>query len=474
MKPSLGIEIGERYLKLVAARPAAAKQGGWLEFGAYPISNFQDGEISKIISSFLQKTKFKARSAAICIPRNMLTVKTLQLPTRDSKESEQMIELHLGRLVPYKKEEIIFGHQFLGTNATGYGTEMLAIVRRDTVRRQCNIVEAAGLSVDKMYLSSHGAWQWVMDNFHTEMEEKDLYLLLDVDYSFVDLVIFSSKALLFSRTIAIDPAKEGLNTYDLAKLINEIKQSLIIFYNEAMHKKPAGIFIAGSSVITGLRAKIENEFNLPVKEVPSPVSKYSPSSGGANLPKDISLSAVSELVLEDNPNRIAFVLPEVQIQRSLKEKTKELLILGTLLIYFFTAVMAFFVLKLGVKQAYLNKLTRESAVIEENVGVMIGQARKIEFIKDFLYIRKEPLALLQELQKLTPVKIAINYISMDVSYNMTLRGEGEQLSDVFAFTTVLEKSDYFENVATKRTRTKRVKDKEVTEFEITLNSSIKK
>jgi hypothetical protein len=297
-------------------------------------------------------------------------------------------------------------------------------------------------------------------------------MLLDVDHSFIDLIIFSAEQLLFSRTIAIGPAKAGPLAPDMPKLINEIKQSLIVFYNEALHKKPAGIFIGGA-VVAGLREKIEGEFNLPVKDVPTPYSKYASGGRGLEIARDISLDAVSELVLHDNPDRISFVLPEAQIRRTLKERSRKLLILGTLLIYFFSAIMAFFVIRLLVKQSYLNSLNAQSAAIEESVGVMIGQVKKIESIKDFLYIRKEPLALLQELQKVTPQKVAVNYIGIDTAYNMTLRGEGAELSDVFDFTTTLERSPYFENVVTKRTRTKRVKDREVTDFEITLNSSIK-
>jgi Tfp pilus assembly PilM family ATPase len=472
-KPSLGIEIGERYLKLVAARPVIAKNAVSLEFAVEPITGLANDLISGKISSFLQRSKFKPKSTTICIPRNMLTVKTLQLPTRDPKESEQMIELHLGRLVPYKKEEILFGHRFLGVNPTGYSTEMLGIVRRDTIRRQCAIVEAAGLSADNIVLSSYGSWQWLLGNFKNDINDKDLYMLLDVDTTFIDMIIFSSSQLLFSRTINIESGQGVLGAPDSGKIINDIKQSLIVFYNEAIHKKPSNIFISGSTSVAGFKEKINTELGMTVKDVPSPVSKYETRAAQGLIPQDISLNAVSELVLEDNPNRISFVLPEAQIRKSLKEKTKELVVLGALLVFLFMSVMAFFVTRLHARQSYLARLNRQSGTIEESVGVMITQATKIEFIKEFLYLKKEPLAIMQELQKVTPNKIAITYIALDSSYNMTLRGEGEQLSDVFDFTTLLEKSPYFINVVTKRTRTKRVKEREITDFEITLDSSIK-
>ena len=48
-------------------------------------------------------------------------------------------------------------------------------------------IEAAGISVEKITLSSHGAWQWALANVKQEIAKKDLYLLLDIDWAFTDL-----------------------------------------------------------------------------------------------------------------------------------------------------------------------------------------------------------------------------------------------------------------------------------------------
>jgi Fimbrial assembly protein (PilN) len=105
-------------------------------------------------------------------------------------------------------------------------------------------------------------------------------------------------------------------------------------------------------------------------------------------------------------------------------------------------------------------------LIEADVGELIGQSKKIEFIKAFIYTRKLPLALLYELQRIVPKEIAVNFISIDELNNVILRGQGVQLSDVFKFVTTLEGSIYFDGVSTKYTRTKKVKDRELTDFEI--------
>jgi len=469
MKPSLSVEISQKYLKMALMRPQASTP----EFIVEAITDLSDREISDLISQAMRRMKLKSVETKISIPRNMVTVKNLHLPSKDPKEIEQMIDLHIGRLVPFKKEEILFGHQFLGIDNSGYADEMLAIVRQDIARRPHRILESAGVSVDKIMLSSYGAWQWMLANCRERLDKNELYLLLDVDWSFADLIIFNTHNLLFSRSISAEIGEDGLQHTDMAKLINEVKQSLIIFYNEALNKRPATIFISGSEAAQALKGKIESNFDIPVKYVVAPDSGKPPGEEAKrSVPKNVSLTAISEFAQGENPNRIVFGLPEIQIRKSLKEKMRELVILGTLFIYLLTLTIGFFLGRFYVKQSYLKNLKDQNALVRESVGEILEKAKSIEYTKDILSSRKVPLASLLALQKLIPPKISINYITIEEGDKITMRGQGLGLSDVFEFVSALEKSDYFKGAAAKYTRTKKIKDKEVTDFEIGMQSAI--
>jgi hypothetical protein len=297
------------------------------------------------------------------------------------------------------------------------------------------------------------------------MNQNDLYLILDIDSVFTDFIIFSRSHILFTRNLPIK-VNTGLNASDVIKFIGEVKQSLVIFQNEEMNKKPVSVFLTGSEKGRELYKVVQDELDIPVKLIKPPYSEDFLRGERKEILKDASLIAATELVQEDNDSGLSFILPEIQIRKSLREKTKELTIMVTLVIYFFSMIMLMFLGKLYSEGAYLKKINQRTEIIKKDVGYLLSQANKVEFIKDFLRIRRLPLLFFSELQKIIPDEISIDYLSLDEANKVILRGQATQLSDIFKFVSTLEKSEYFKDVNTKYTRTKKVKEKEVNNFEI--------
>ncbi|MCX5696837.1 MAG: PilN domain-containing protein [Candidatus Omnitrophica bacterium] len=464
MRLSVGIEISEQYLKLVAAKTIRIGQSKLFDCCMIePVSALTEEQISKKIAELLQKRKWKARQTIVCLPRNLSTLRNLALPSQDRDEIVQMINLNIGRVVPYKKEEIVYGYQFLGRDELGYTKVMLAIVHADIVRKHIRIVEGAGLTIDKVVLSSYGVWQWTLSNFRSEIHANEFYMLLDCDSNFADLIVFNREAPVFNRSINLESQEQSLE-HDIARLTGEIKQSLVIFQSEQANKKPVRLFLAGSSAILDYQKRFESELDMPVRIVPAPYAK--------GIPRNTSISALAESVLEDKGKTISFILPEIQIRKTLKERTKELIIMGSLLIYVFAIILALFWGRIYHQQEYLVKVTRYYQPIEQAVGDLVEKSRKVTFAKDFLYARQSPMIFLYELEKIVPPEITITFLDIEKINSVTLRGQGVSLSDVFKFVSTLEKGKHFKDIVTKYTRTKKVKDKEVTDFELTLRIAI--
>jgi len=471
MKFSVGLEINEHYLKVVVAQSQRLKPPKLFDCAVEPILSLSDEQVIKKITDIFKKWKIKPANLVVSLPRNLVTVRNLHLPSQDRQEITQMINLHIGRVVPFKKEEIVYGYLSLGLDDMGYAKELLAIAHTDIVNRQTRILEKAGLFIDNVNLSSFGIWQWIINQYHSEMNQNDFYLLLDIDSVFTDFIIFSRNNLLFTRNIPIK-IKDNLNSNDVTKIVGEIRQSLVIFQNEEVNKKPTRIYLTGASMAGDLSKVIEDELGIPVKLALNPYVGALVREKNKEIPKDASLIAVTESVLGASDKVLSFILPEIQIRRTLKEKMRELNILGTLIIYLFTGTVALFLGRLFNEQAYLKKLNVRTQSIKKEMGDLVEQTRKIEFIKGFLRSRRVPLFFLSELQQLVPDEISIDYMSLDEANNITLRGQAIQLSDVFQFVTTLENSKYFKDVATKYTRTKKVRDKEINNFEITFQLTI--
>ena len=460
MKVPLGIEIGERHLKLVAIE-SRDKQSGGFNCVVEPAFSLNDEQIKNIVSETISKKKWKPKIVILCLPRNLVTVRTLHLPSLKTEEINQMIDLHISRIVPYRKEEIFFSHRFLESDEMGYAKVVLAIVHNEILRRQTRILDSAGLTIDRIVLSSYGAWQWTLTHCRSEIKEGNLYLLLDIDSIYTDFIIFHRGCLLFTRSIGIG-REEFSQEGGITKFLSEVKQSLVFFQSEEVNKKPTMIFIAGTGQTQNLEQRVQEEFDLPVKNVLVPVS----SQG------DVSLTAVAELTLRKSDKDISFILPELQIKKSLKEKTKELVLVGSLVIYLIAVIVFTLWGKVQAHQVYLDQLTRQTHWVEQDVGDLVVQAKRIDQVREILDSRKLPFLMLYDLQKVVPQEISIQSVTIDELNKITLRGQGAQLSDVFKFITVLEGSRPFKEVQTKSTRTKKVQDREVTDFEISFQSTL--
>ena len=459
MKTTFALEINEQWLKLIKIRPSNLQLPA-IECISESISSLMDEQITEIIIKASRELKIKSKPLFVSLPRNLAMVRNLHLPSRDDKEISQMIDLHIKRIVPYSKEEIILSHKFIGYDEMGYAKIILAIVQRDIIRRQWKIFEAAGLSIEEITLSSYGAWKWVLRECKSEITKNDLYLLLDIDSHFTDFIIFSKNELLFTRSITLQ-SKDLLKQSGITKIIGEVKQSLVIFQNEETNKKPVKIFLSGcANNIKGLDEFIKKELEMPLKIIDGPLLK------NKNVPKEMSITAVAELASEKSTKGISFVIPELQIKKSLKEKTRELTILGSLIIYFLSAIYGIFLIRIYNQRDYLNKLNNRCNLIEQEIGYLINQSEKIGLLKNYLDLRKTPLVFLYKLQNLIPAEIAIDYLSLDEAKKVILKGQASQLSNVFNFVTTLEKSKYFQDIQTKYTRKKKRNKQEVAEFEI--------
>jgi len=463
----VALELSESYLKIAVSHPAIARKSGSFWFFAQKTSGLSDEQVSHLVAEILKKQKVNAKYVLVSVPRNQVTVRNLVLPSQNPEEIVQMVDLNIGRIVPYRKDEIAFGHQVLGRDEVGYTRVMVGIAPIAGLRKQSAILEKAGLYIENFVLSSFGSWCRATGLCHSEIKN-DTYILLDIDSDCADFMIFNREGLLFSRSISSSVASDA-SSLEMVKLIGEIKQSLVIFQNEEMSRKPAKIFLTGAPAVLQFEGAISEELGLPVIVVPVVSSEHKDAGG---LPASVSFSAVASL-LQDSPSKmLTFGIPEIQIRQALKEKTRELTILGTMGVYFLCIFFLLFLSRIYSQSAYLSKLSRGIKELERTTGDLVERERTVEFVKDILQRRSFLPVFISQLYEITPMEIAFTYVNLDKSGTATLRGQSVQLSDVFKFITKLESSPYFKDVSTKYTRTRKLREKEVTDFEVSFITQI--
>jgi Tfp pilus assembly PilM family ATPase/Tfp pilus assembly protein PilN len=470
MTTVLSLEIAKNWLKLAVGKPKR-KSFQLLNCVLKDTASLAEDEISLLITRILKEWKIKVKSVVVSIPRNLITLRNLHLPSQVKEEISQMIELHIGRIVPYPREEIVCGYFFGGIDDIGYARVILGILHRDIVNRQIKILEKANLFIDTFVLSSYNVWRGVVSIKSPLIHPGEIYVALDVDYSFTDFIIFSKEELLFSRSINLEATKLFNQQEAVTKLIGEVRQSLVIFQNEEVNKRPIKIFLSGAGPnIKGLDAALRKELEIDV-EVMS--QDYLKNIRGVQVEsyRSFSFTSIVDLMWDRSEKRLCFVIPELEIRKQLREKTKEFILLGSLFVYLLSLLGGIFATRIYYHRKYLDNLRQEFEMIKSEVQDLEEKWSKVKFVKEQLRERRVPFFLVYKLEEVLPQEIIINFIRLDDKNKVTVKGLALQLSDVFNFVGILEDVAYFHDVETKSTTKRSVEGREVTEFEIVFRIS---
>jgi Tfp pilus assembly PilM family ATPase/Tfp pilus assembly protein PilN len=458
-KNSTIIEITNQYIKLAATKPSLKGAEIINLTVRKPASNnFED--LTKELVALTKELKFLPSPLIASFPRNLVTMRNLHLPSTDPKEIEGMIDLHMGRQAPYPREEIIGSFQIIGTDETGYSKVILAISHRDALRQVFNALNVVNLFPEKIELSSQGCLSWFLHNERPHLVTGEIYILLDIDANFTDFMIIDKDKLLFSRNIAYGADQLESSQQAQAKFISELKQSLVIFQSEEMNKKPAKIFISGS--VDNIKQAIPHL----KQEIDAEVEIFEPQLNFPAIPKNVSVSSILGLAVEPRGARINFILPEVQIRKALKERSRELVLLGSLLMFVFMISLGIFMERLYNRSNHLKMLNTKYQSSKEEIEGLDSMLKKIKIVRDRLDSRASTINYFYQINKLIPAEIALKIINFDVDDKISLRGQAIGMSDIFRFVTILENSNYFKDIQVKYTTKKRIADKDITEFEI--------
>jgi hypothetical protein len=464
MRNVLAVEIGQQNLKIAASFSPLRSSLKNLYFASKPISSLGDEAISKLLIEVLNKWKFKPSRIVLSLPRNLVAVRNLSLPSKDKEEISKMVDLHAVKVVPYKKEEMVTAYSVLEENEAGYSQVLLSAVHRNTLNRHLKIITDAGLLADRVFLSSCGIREYMLVMRKNTIEKEAAYIAVDVDAEYCDFTAFSRTKLLFTRSIVIG-ATQLEEAEERARFVKEIKQTIIIFKSELENKKPQKIFITGATnLLKPYEEEISHQLELPLEIIAA--DEEIANSSKIEVTRNISLTAINQL-LSDAAERISFFVAELQVSRIFKERVTNLIIAGSLAVYILFIVSCIFLSNVYNKQVYLHNIESQAKIIEQDVLGLAREAELVEIAKKVIERKKVPLIFFIELHKLTPKEIAVKSVELDENNKVLIRGESLNLSDVYAFSDKLKNSQYFGEINNKSARKKKAKKGELTDFEIT-------
>ena len=186
----------------------------------------------------------------------------------------------------------------------------------------------------------------------------------------------------------------------------------------------------------------------------------------ASGPKDVSLSAILGFNAQADKDDLKFILPEIQIQKEMKSKLQQLMILGVGLIYILIMLGGISLVRLIQQQSYSGDLKERVVALGKQAKELDDITSKLKIARQYADPKSSALTFLNGLNRLCPENIVITNYNWELGKSFTMRGYAQAIPDILDFTNTLSNSETFKGVQNRYTRRRRLKDKDVIDFEI--------
>ncbi len=464
----IGLDISDTDLKLAHVRCSGEKKEVAALYSR-KIAGLPNNEISKIVSDLFRMLDIKNPHIVATIPSNLIITKNIEIPSVNPKEIKDIINLQAGRHTPYSREEVVVDYINIGVSKHNYTRILLVIVTRSIIKRQFDIIDKAGLRLEKVLFAPEGL-AWAASKI-IKLETADLpSSFVHIDENFTDFSVVFKNKVVFVRSIPIGSQyladeKEKYKT----RFIEEVKSSIEAYQNENIEKNLHAMVITGAiEDCPGLEVLLANDIHMPVKAVP--YLKNLVTAGEAlktvYSTKRISFLNVIAPLLAWEEIKVDLIPEEIKLKRQLEERGRELIKTGIFILTIFVLICISLISNIYFKSTYLRSLNRNFNSLNKEAEKLERDFTRVSLIRNYLQEKGRALEVLSELHGIAPIDISINNIRYDSEGKLNIRGSTESMSTVFSFVTEMEKSKHFKDVKTRYTSKRKEGTKDMTDFEI--------
>ena len=466
------LEISENYIKM-AQRVILGKEKVINKIRVEKIKGLNIKEIISFIRDWTKEGKINSKELVISIPSGRVITKNLTLPSIDLAEINGMMDLQVGKLTPFTKNEIIFDYKVIETNVEGYSHVVVAIVQKDIIERYFMIIEGAGLQLEKINLSSVGMIEWYNLTVGQDKKEEP-YVLIDIDYDKSDFAIILGDIPIFSRTVSLGGGKGSEDIIQWQdKFVSKLKNIINSYHNEIVDKELSGIVIGGAENFIARLDKnylaktsgLDVDILMPVKEIFITDECLGEYRNDLDKNKG-SIPSILGLAMSFGAEQFNFISQEKKEEKAVKDRGKDLYFLGIYLVFMVLTISSIILGRMYIGDRYIQRLEREISSIQNKADEVSSMLRKIKIIKQRKRIKNYSLDIIYQVYQAIPPEIFLVSVSLVGEDSLAIRGTANMMAEVFKFVGKLEGSGYFENVKTKYATKHKIGNKELTDFEI--------
>lgn len=455
------IELDNNFIKL--AEVASSKGKRRIErLMTVPITGEDDASISADIKKMFSALGLTGRTVRLNIPRHLVTVRFLSLPSTDDVEIAKIIKLEALKHIPHTGEDVVSGYRIVEKGADGYSSILLVIALSRIIERASAILKDASLETEKICLGSESLYLWYMVARENK-EEEDNVLLANIDSDHLSLDIIEGDKLVFTRGVMYEKGQK----ITAEKIIEQIRVSTATYVKESEKRIGKVVVTGASSKIVECRDPLTRELKVPV-EIIDQIQNINISD---ELPPDTFVdSSFVELMgfaLRFEDARINLVPEKAEADIRLVQSRNSIITALALSGVIVGLLLGIAFKKIYDRSSYMSIIRSEMKRIEPKVAKAKKMLSDIEIVKAEAV--KGPLAIevLSEIYDLVPAEISLNMLDYESGKGLTIRGTAPSLGDVFKFVTVVEGSPYFEAAKVRYANKRLSGGRETADFEIT-------
>ena len=444
------IEIGNNWLKIAACR-STGSSGIVNQVHCVNLAELDD--VSAGIDKLFSDLKLNRRGVITYIPRHLVTVRIIRVPSTDPEEIGRMVHLQAGRQTPYSKEEVVSGYSVIDTDDEGYARILMVIARRNIISERVEALKDAGIEIARIGLSSEGvcaAFQLSRKNLDW-VEDANTVAVVDVDSNFSEFSVIHDGRVVFTRHILIGAtqfADDPDRWYE--QFTKEISNSTELYRNEYQERPIETMAITGASAVLDTAAEVlGTNFDFTVQPVEPDENFKVAGSAADRIREDWDTVSLTPLLGAGAAPRRLFVdlaPPEFHLESRMMENRNQLSVLGVLTVFILTMI------SLQVVISFYNRHSAIRTLDQYISGVEAGalQARKLkeqtDIIKQYLDSGGAPVVIFTHLFEITPDDIYLLDLGMQSREQIRIRGRGGNQQSSGEFVKRLDASPLFRDV----------------------------
>jgi Tfp pilus assembly PilM family ATPase/Tfp pilus assembly protein PilN len=466
----IGFDYHDDQLKLVHVHVGAMKRQV-MHIAQHDAHGLSENDVSAFVQETVKKWGVVKPSGYITVPLGTVITRSIEIPSRDSSEIREIVNLQASRHTPYSRAEIIIDLLELGVVRESYTKVLLVIAPKEVIVKQSRILEKAGIGASKVFFPSEGIAQACVKIIGADTSDK-VTAIVHMDTFFTTFVAVQRTDLLFVRGISIG-ANHLLEEREIYadRFIDELHKSIESYAADDAGPAPSQLLLTGVvAEITDLDYLFSSSFTMPIKHQTYfnyfLISDEARAVAASNAKQISFFNVIAPLLLYDRM-KIDLITDERRLQLQIEQRGRDLVNTGILVMVILTLLAALFGSQIFFKKTYLDSVIKRYQPVRDDAKALEQTFAKTQLVKDHLYQRGNSVETIADLYDALPKNVSVSDIRYEEGgTKFSVKGTSGTMASVFTFVTNLEKSQHFKNVKTKYVTSRSENGSDVADFEI--------